>query len=466
MNGVRRHPSSFRDPSGFVYIDQESGILLRQINAVYREHYDALMSSGLYEALVSANQLVAHEEVALEKAAEPEHVYKVIQPRKVPFVSYPFEWGFSQLKDAALLVLAIQKTALERGMTLKDASAYNIQFIQGRPVFIDTLSFEKYIKGTPWVAYRQFCQHFLAPLALMGYTDIRLNQWFRVHMDGIPLDLASTLLPRRTYISFGLLLHIHLHAKSQRHFADKPVDISKRHIGKTSFFGLIDNLESLVKRLRWEPKGTEWGEYYAATNYTDESFGHKKRLVGKFLEQCGAQSVWDVGANEGTFSRIASNKGIPTISFDYDPASVEKNYCVQRYNKEKHILPLLIDITNPSPNFGWANQERDSLMKRGPVDCAFALALIHHLRISNNVPFQHIASLLSGIAANLIIEFVPKSDSQVQKLLTTRPDIFPDYTQNAFEHEFKNYFTIMARETIAGSERTLYLMRKRAAASE
>ncbi|MDP3900357.1 MAG: class I SAM-dependent methyltransferase [bacterium] len=461
MNLDQRHPSSFRDPSGFVFLDQESGVLLRQINTVYREHYDAFISSGLYQALISANQLVAHEEVAARKAAEPMHAYKIIKPKKVPFISYPFEWSFSQLQDAALLVLAIQQKALERGMTLKDASAYNIQFVEGRPILIDTLSFEKYISGRPWIAYRQFCQHFLAPLALMSYTDIRLSQWFRVYLDGIPLDLASKLLPRRTYFSLGLLAHIHLHAKSQHYFADKPVNLSRRRLSVTSLLGLIDNLMAIIKRLYWDPKGTEWGEYYTVTNYADQSFEHKKSLVGEFLEKCAAKSVWDVGANEGVFSRIASGKGITVVSFDYDPAAVEKNYRWQRRNREKNILPLLIDITNPSPSFGWANQERDSLLKRGPVDCAFVLALIHHLRISNNIPFQYIARFFRSIAKNLIIEFVPKSDSQVHRLLATRPDIFPDYTRESFEFEFKNFFTIMAREHIAGSERTLYLMRAR-----
>ncbi|MBI2050334.1 MAG: SAM-dependent methyltransferase [Parcubacteria group bacterium] len=459
MHVVTAHPSSFRDPSGFIYTDSQSGALFRQVNKSYQEHYDALMSSGLYRELVASRQLIEHKELPAEESPRHEERYKVIHPRRVPFISYPFEWSFSQLKDAALLTLAIQKKALEHGMVLKDASAYNMQFLDGKPILIDTLSFEKYAAGSPWIAYRQFCQHFLAPLALMAYTDIRLSQWLRIHMDGVPLDLASALLPFRTYFLFGLLSHIHLHAKSQAHFSGKTSTAAQRQMRKTSLLGLLDNLESVVRRLRWRPRGTEWAEYYTFTNYSNESFEHKKKLTAAFLEKSGARSVWDVGANDGTFSRIASTRGIATVSFDYDPASVEKNYLRMRRDNDARLLPLLMDVLNPSPDLGWENKERDSLIMRGPADCTFALALIHHLVISNNVPLTRIASFFSSIARHLIIEFVPKSDSQVQKLLATRRDIFPDYTKESFEREFSAYFSIMERAPIAGSERILYLMK-------
>jgi len=191
--------SSFRDPSGFVF--WQDGAIYRQINTIYKEDYDRLMTSGLHKALVEEGLIVSHEEVALQSAA-PQVAYKVIRPDQVPFISYPYEWSFSQLKGAALATLRIQRKALDFGMSLKDCSAYNMQFMKGKPVFIDTLSFEKYQEGSPWVAYRQFCQHFLAPLALMSHRDSRLGQLLRIHLDGVPLDLASKLLPRRTHFSF------------------------------------------------------------------------------------------------------------------------------------------------------------------------------------------------------------------------------------------------------------------------
>ena len=451
-------PSSFRDPSGFVF--WQDGSIYRQINTVYKEDYDRLMGSGLHKALVDKGLVVSHEEVPLQGVASPS-AYKLIKPEPVPFVSYPYEWSFSQLKDTALATLRIQKEALEFGMSLKDCSAYNMQFVKGKPVFIDTLSFETYKEGTPWVAYRQFCQHFLAPMALMSYKDVRLGQLYRSHLDGIPLDLASKLLPYRTRFSFSLLPHIHLHAGSQARYADKRIDTRRPKLSRLGFIGIINSLESGVKGLKWTPGGTEWGDYYQDTNYSAEAFEHKKRIVAEFLEAVHPRNVWDLGANVGVFSRIASDKGIPTVSFDIDPTAVEKNYLECRRRGETNILPLLSDLTNPSPGIGWQNEERMSLIERGPADAVLALALIHHLAISNNTPFAKIADFFASICDSLIVEFVPKSDSQVQRLLATREDIFVGYTQQAFESEFARQFVLEHSQPITGSERSLYLMRRR-----
>ena len=190
---------SFRDPNGFVFVSE--GTLYRQVNKSYQRHYDLLYSSGLYEALVSRHLLIAHDECDYLPHGN-DQIYKVLRPLPVPFVSYPYEWCFSQLKDAALVTLDLQKRALAHNMVLKDASAYNIQFLDGKPLLIDTLSFETYEEGRAWVAYRQFCQHFLAPLVLMSQKDIRLSQLLRVYIDGIPLDLAASLLPKRTYLQY------------------------------------------------------------------------------------------------------------------------------------------------------------------------------------------------------------------------------------------------------------------------
>ncbi|MFQ5646449.1 MAG: class I SAM-dependent methyltransferase [bacterium] len=448
-------PGSFRDPSGFLFF--QDGCLYRQVNKVYREDYDLLISSGLYDTLVKSGLLVAHEEVDLP-GSEP--ACKILKPELIPFISYPYEWCFSQLKAAALTTLRIQKTSLSMEMSLKDSSAYNIQFLQGRPVLIDTLSFERYREGTAWVAYKQFCQHFLAPLALMSYTDIRLNQLSRVFIDGVPLDLASALLPSGTKYKFSLLSHIHLHAKSQKRYGDKDKnkEIKNPGISKTALLGIIDSLESAVGKLKWKSRGTEWGDYYDKTNYSPDSFEFKKKLVERFLEKSSPKTVWDLGANTGVFSRLASDKGRETVSFDVDPAAVELNYLESVKNKDTGILPLLLDLTNPSPGIGWEHKERMSLLERGPVDAVMALALIHHLAISNNLPLEKIAGFFHEICRYLIIEFVPKSDSQVQKLLTNREDIFPDYTRENFEKVFSEFFAIENSEEIKDSDRVLYLM--------
>lgn len=451
---------SFRDPSGFMFT--RSGVLYRQVNLSYQENYDLLMCSGLYEQLSKSKTLIPHEEVSLDLAAKPDLAYKVIQPARVEFISYPYEWCFEQLKDAAILTLAIARRALEFNMSLKDASAYNIQFHQGRPIFIDTLSFEEYQEGTPWVAYRQFCQHFLAPLALMATKDVRLIQLLRIYIDGIPLDLASSMLPSKTRTNFGLLSHIHLHAKSQKQYADKEVSRQevKGKVSKTSLIGLLDSLLSTVRGLTIESIETEWADYYQANNYTESSFEAKRSLVRDFVQKVQPKKVWDLGANTGEFSRVASALEIPTVAFDIDPGAVQQNYLQVKENKEKHLLPLCMDLTNPSPGLGWHNQERESMQERGPVDLVMALALIHHLAIANNVPLEDVAAYFADLGRYLIIEFVPKSDSQVKRLLASRLDIFPNYTKAGFEKAFQTCYTILEEAPVQGSERILYLMEK------
>jgi len=450
--------SSFRDPSGCLFY--QDGLLYRRINIIYKNDYDHLMNSGLYKALVDAQLLIPHREAEINKA-ESGGAYKVILPQQIPFISYPYEWSFSQLKDAALTTLKIQKIALEFGMSLKDASSYNIQFIKGRPVLIDTPSFERYQRQRPWTAYRQFCQHFVVPLALMGLTDIRLNQLLRIYIDGIPLDLASALLPLSSRLNLFLFTHLFLHAKAQRHFGGKTINRDKHRMGDLSFKGLIDSLESGIRSLKWLPQDTEWAGYYGDTNYSSEAFGHKKELVAEFIDRARPGNVWDLGSNVGIFSRIAADRGIETVSFDADPAAVEKNYLHTLKDGEQNVLPLLLDLTNPSPDMGWENKERESIFRRGPADMALGLALIHHLAISNNVPFHMIARFLSRICKSLVIEFVPKSDSQVQRLLSAREDIFADYTKDSFEGAFKRDFIIQECVKIRGSQRSIYLMAKK-----
>jgi hypothetical protein len=450
---------SFRDPSGFLF--HSNGVLYRQVNGVYQPHYDRLMQSGLYAKLVEKGLLVPHVEQTVP-SPQPESYYKIIKPELVPFISYPYEWSFSQLRDAALLTLQLHAIALEHDMVLKDASAYNVQFYKGKPVFIDTLSFANYHEGAPWVAYRQFCQYFLAPLALMAKTDIRLQQLLRVYIDGMPLDLTSRLLPAKTKFQFGLLSHIHMHAKSEKHYADK-TDTKARsaRVSRLAMRGLLDNLKSTILKLSWQPQGTEWADYYNDTNYSDKGQEQKKELVRSMLRSMAAKTVWDLGANTGVFSTVAAEIADQVLSFDIDPAAVEKNYLVCRQKKQERILPLLLDLTNPSAGIGWDLTERHSLIERGPADAILALALIHHLAIGNNVPLPRIAAFFQRLADRLIIEFVPKTDSQVSRLLVTREDIFVNYTQQDFEQAFQRYYVIEEKTAIVDSQRTLYRMKRR-----
>ena len=361
--------------------------------ALGRPDFQMLMTSGLYDALTADGSLTPHE--LIEDTAEA----CVIEPVQIPFVSYPYEWSFSMLKDAALLTLHVQTMARQYGMTLKDATAFNVQFLNGKPIFIDTTSFAEYIPDTPWDAYRQFCQHFLAPLLLITYRDHRLLSLFRNYLDGIPLDLASSLLPWRTRWRPSIYLHLHLHAAMQKkHASDGGQETSKtrqRPTVKKAEARQCSITKNLIESHSWRPARTEW-----ETITTSQLLKRieRQKVVCRFLDDVKPSSLWDLGANNGLFTRLAAECAIPSVAFDIDPAAIEKNYLYLKQNQLPCLLPLVCDLCNPSPGLGWANAERDSLAQRGPVDAALALALIHHLAISNNLPLPKIAEFLASIA--------------------------------------------------------------------
>ncbi|MFT4519401.1 MAG: ribosomal protein L11 methylase PrmA [Halioglobus sp.] len=458
--------SSFRDPSGFIF--SHAGMIYRQINSSFAESYDAFMASGLYEKLVSRELLVSHEEITDGSVPGAPGCYKIIKPQQIPFISYPYEWSFSQLKEAAMLTLRSQHEAMKHGFMLKDASAFNIQFLDSKAVFIDTLSFDRYEEGSPWVAYKQFCQHFLAPLALMAHTDVELSKLMISHIDGVPLPLASKLLPFKSRFNYSLASHIHLHAKMQQDHGDAAAkDQAKKaksaSVSKLGLTALVESLASAVEKLQWKMPETEWGNYYANTNYSDRASEEKRNLVDGFLSRIPDKLsiVQDFGANTGEFSRIAARHSDLVVSQDIDPVAVEANFRESSTHGPANILPLIQNFSSPSPAIGWANAERDSFLQRSNCDGLMVLALIHHLAISNNVPLAKIADLFSSITKWLIIEFVPKEDSQVIRLLATREDIFADYTKEGFEAAFGKYFSIEESAVVPESVRTLYLMRSK-----
>jgi hypothetical protein len=356
-------------------------------------------------------------------------------------------------------MLRIQTLALQHGMILKDASAFNMQFHRGRPILIDTLSFETYCEGKPWIAYRQFCQHFLAPLALMSHVDPRLGTLTRIHLDGLPLDLASRLLPKASVLRPSLLFHIHMHAKTMKMMGGKGRRRSTAHVSGKGLLALIDNLVSAVNGRSFREKRSQWADYYCAHRYSDQALACKEKWVGKFIERIAPRRVWDLGANTGKFSRMCSRREITTVSFDHDHLAVETNYREVRRNGDRFLLPLVIDLTNPSPGVGWGHRERDALVERGPAEAVLALALVHHLAIANNVPLGDVAELFRRLGDWLVVEFVPKEDEQAQRLLESREDIFTNYHQAGFEKTFGAHFSIEARTPITGTSRTLYLMR-------
>lgn len=470
---MTREPGSFRDPAGFVFTHDDR--LYRQINAGYEAAFVRLHDSGLYDELTREGWLVPHDEVPLRLAGAPP-AHAVIAPQPIPFISYPYEWCFGQLKAAALVTLDIQARAVARGLVLRDASAYNVQFIGARPIFIDTLSFGTLVAGEPWVAYRQFCQHFLAPLALIAGVDPALGQWSRVHLDGVPLDLARRLLPATMRLRPGLLMHLEMHARTaaspERASASRRTSGHDRHggqparpsagMGTTALLGLIDSLRRTVDKLSWDPPETLWSTYRTHTNYTAAGAADKHRIVAAAIDRLcrplTAPMVWDLGANDGVYSRLAADAGARVIAFDLDPAVVEHHARACAQDPSRPILPLVQDLINPSPALGWRHGERRSLLDRGPADVALALALVHHLVIGGGVPLAEVARFFHAACRRLVIEFVPKSDSQVQRMLALREDTFADYTPDGFAAAFAPYFDTLSTTRIADSERTLHVL--------
>ena len=466
---AERVPGSYRDPSGFVF--RHDGVLYRQVNASFADDWTFFDSSGLHRALIDQGLLVADQPGDLQLAPEPGAV-AVIRPDEIGFITHPFEWSFSQLKDAALLTLQAQALASEHGMTLRDASAYNIQFREGQPILIDTLSFERAAADQPWKPYRQFCENFLAPLALMAHRDGRLGQLLRTWIDGVPLDLASELLPRSTrYFSPGLAAHIHLHARAQRQHAggsgpDGAASTAPRAVTMSEGRrrALLDHLRRTVEGLRLPAKGTVWADYAEQTSYSEAGTASKEAIVKRMVEAVwadGGRRAWDVGANTGRYSRIAADAGFWVLALDIDWAAVERHYLALRAGGDRRIMPFLADIAEPSPGIGWDNTERASLLDRANADLLIALALVHHLAIGRNVPLPMVSRLMARLSPGLIVEWVPKEDPMAQRLLAAREDVFADYSLDGFRAAFGRDFEILEEAPIDDSRRILFRMRRR-----
>jgi hypothetical protein len=450
--------SSFRDPAGYVY--EEDGDIFRVINPVYMTHWREFIASGLCQVLLEKGLVLPFEE---KPAAPPAAL--ILKVEKLPFISYPYEWSFGQLKTAALHTLSLQIEALRHGMTLKDASAYNIQFVGSRSVFIDHLSFETRDGDSPWVGYLQFCKHFLSPLVLAVYRGLEMLKLSRLWIDGIPLDVASCLLPRRTFLSPMIMLHIHMHARMQGKYADTKVAANKAKaakISKDSLMVLCQQIFDFIHALRLPKTKTQWVDYDQDRNYSLSGLKDKAEIVESFCTRFPGEIALDLGANTGEFSRILSKKYKYVIAADGDAMAVEKH--VTHLEGSTTILPLVLDLANPSPAVGWANQERNSFQGRVQANCLCALALIHHLVITYGIPFAKLADWFSELLSSdgiLILEFVPKKDSQVQRLLAAREDVFTDYNKDQCIVAFQQYFTLLEESPVLESLRSILLFRKK-----
>ena len=428
--------SSFRDPAGQVF--EHDGQILRYVYPPYFEDYHKLKDSGLYTHLTTLKLLIKHTELFQEKDK------LIIRPEVVPFISYPYEWCFSMLKEAALNTLKINRIALEHGMILKDASAYNMQYYQGNMVLIDTLSFMSYEPGMPWGAYRQFLQHFLYPLLLMAHYNPYMNKLSQIHLDGIPAGFVINNLP--FHFRFKPSLWAHLYAQGWKVTVKGQKDI---RMSRYAVEALLDNLEATVRGIKHQMLSSDFIKYSELGSYTKYGIADKELLITNILGSIKPGTLCDLGANTGNYSRMVKPYVI----------SVDSNHdCIELIYKSKTGLPLIVDLCNPSPAIGWDNTERKSFLCRLHVDTIMALALIHHLCIGNNVPLGNVAEMLSQHCRNLIIEFVPLEDPKAQLLLGKKN--IPPYSLDIFKAEFGKYFMIKAEYPITDSLRTIYLMEK------
>ena len=431
--------ASFRDPAG--YVVRAEGVVLRAVLTSGIDEYRMLMQSGLYERLVQQGLLVRHQEVS-EHPLDDERIATVLEPEEVPFLSYPSEWCFEQLRSAALVTLAAQKVAIDHGMSLKDATAFNVQFWGSHAKLIDTLSFEKYREGSPWVAYGQFCRHFLAPLLVASATSSAIEPLLGKSIDGMALPLASKLLPRRTLLSPGVATHLHLHAKFEtRHGDSTPSARKPPRVSKSGLLGLVASLESLVRKLK-SPKIVDvWNSYYETNTYDEEATQQKLELISAVTAELEPRTAWDLGCNTGMFTDAMAELGTQVVAMDSDDGVIAELYRKTAASGSDRVLPLVMDLSNPTPALGWAHQERRSLLDRGPSDLCLGLALIHHLSISNNVPMAMIADFFRRCAETCVVEWVPVDDPQVVRMISSGRLLPTDYNREAFVAEFDRVFS-------------------------
>lgn len=448
------HPSSFRDPSGHIF--EDGGVLYRQINRSYSADYEQLKTSGLLAKLVSQKLLVPHQEEPIPPGIDPS-VYMIIKPERIAPISYCSEWNFDALKDAALLHLEVMKLSVKHDMILKDATPYNVQFKNGHPLLIDTLSFQRYDEQIPWIAYRQFCSNFLYPLLLEHYKVLYAHEACMAFPDGLPAAVIARLLPARSRLSLGCWLHVYMASSVVGQTTRKQETIFSR----TKMTNLVNHLHGFISGLKPNNKSAAaWNTYYHETILSQQYLEDKKRIFNDFIKDLPVKRALDLGCNDGHFSKLLAEKGIEVIAVDNDAPSVNNLY-LQNKTASLNLLPLIVDIGSPTPATGFTNTERSSFLQRLEVDLIIALALIHHLVIGRNIPMYKLALLFSEQAKWLLIEFVPKDDPKVQQMLLNREDIFHNYTTAEFETVFGLHFELAMRQQVPGTSRIIYLYKRR-----
>lgn len=443
--------SSFRDPDSSLYYD--SSYYYRRISLNYEKHYIHFIESGLKDRLLQEGFILPFVEIIYD-SPEGGISSRVLRTDILPFVSYPYEWSFSQFKEAALLTLKINQLALEYGMILKDASMFNVQFIGCKTVFIDLASFEVYEQDTPWNAYYQFCKHFYGPLYLTAQKNIILPKLLLYFIDGIPLKELVTLCSWKDFFNSGAFLHLYLHAKGEGKKASNRIN---KKLAKKQLINILKHLESSIENLAPKHKQTVWDDYNLNNNYEIESKQNKAQIIKSFLNIIEGTKALDIGANDGLYSQLLADKGMYTLVVDIDELAVDRAY------KGNHDLihPLQMNLVNPTPAIGWNNIERKSFWERCQVDVIQALAIVHHLVITHDISFEEIAKKLAQHTKYLIIEFVSLDDSQAQILLQNKPHHRLNYNLNNFEIGFNSYFNLIDKKSILETKRKLFFYERK-----
>jgi len=454
-------PGSFRDPESRVFY---SG------NEVYR----ALSKDGLgdFEAVEAAG-LLDHERVVRTERAQDVASLRgllvhepaaVLRHERIPFVSYPYEWTFSQLKDAALVQLDLLLASLEQDMVLKDSTPYNVQFRGAKPVFVDIGSFERLRDGEPWVGYRQFCMLYLYPLLLQAVKDVPFHPWLRGSIDGIRPSEMRNLMSFRDRFRKGLFTNVFLHAKLEQRYGDRggevKSEVKRAGFKKELIVANVRKMRKLVERLNWDPPQGVWVAYGERNSYTDDDAKRKDEFVREVATSQRWGLTWDIGCNNGRYSRIAAEGSDHVLSVDYDQGPIELLHRTLHEEGDEKMLTLTMNLADPSPGLGWRGVERKPLPERGKPDLLLALALIHHVTIAANVPVQEFVDWLASLETALVIEFPTREDVMVKTLLgPKREGLHPDYERENFERVLGEKFEIERSERLESGTRLLYFAR-------
>jgi SAM-dependent methyltransferase len=452
---------SFRDRSARVFTGRDGGVY-RALTQAALADWEALSSTKLFRHFIENGGIVRTERAGDEAAllADVGAPWQaVLRHARIPFISYPYEWSFSMLKDASLLQLDLLIAALDEKLILKDGTPYNVQWDGARPVFIDIGSIARVKQGEPWAGYRQFCRQCLYPLLLQAYKDVPFQPWLRGSLEGIPADACASVMSARDLLRPGVLAHVYLQAQAEARAATATRNV-KAELRQAGFnVDLIKanarRLRSLVERLTWKRQQSVWSEYADQNTYAPQEAEQKIAFVRDVTTRRERRLVWDLGSNTGRFARLAAEHAQYVVAVDADELSVERLYLGLKSDGVRNVLPLVGNLADPSPGLGWRGRERLPLPDRGRPDLVFSLALIHHVVLGANVPLEEFVDWLAALGAELVIEFVGRADPMVEALLRHKEDLFTDYDQDYFETRLTARFEIVRREPV-GTTRVLY----------